>query len=197
MARRTQRRNRQALTLAQCFPGESWNPNQPANTSPNNTGSQSLPPAQPAVIYYPYDLSEEFPQVGYGGRNAMVGPTFHYDLYPKNDSRYPEYYSGKTFVYDWMRGWIMTLAYQPDGSLKRMEPFLPSFQFDHPMDLVLGPKGDLFLLEYGTYWFSQNQDARLVHLKYAGGNRSPVAIITADREVGPVPLAVELSSKRS
>ncbi|WP_315815731.1 hypothetical protein [Paraflavitalea speifideaquila] len=45
----------------------SYDPAKPVNNSRNNTGLQSLPPAQPAFIWYPYANSTEFPQVGSGG----------------------------------------------------------------------------------------------------------------------------------
>ena len=30
------------------------------------------------------------------------------------------------------------------------------------------------MLEYGSGWFTQNDDARLVRIEYNGGNRKPV-----------------------
>ena len=37
-----------------------------------------LPPAQPALIYWPYGESREFPVLGQGGRTACAGPVFHF-----------------------------------------------------------------------------------------------------------------------
>ncbi|HMP32511.1 MAG TPA: PQQ-dependent sugar dehydrogenase, partial [Saprospiraceae bacterium] len=50
--------------------GAAYDPNKPINNSRNNTGLEELPPAMPAMIYYPYDVSEEFPMLASGGRNA-------------------------------------------------------------------------------------------------------------------------------
>jgi hypothetical protein len=47
--------------------GMVFDPEHPKNTSPNNTGVQDLPPAQPAFIYYPASASTRFPAVGSGG----------------------------------------------------------------------------------------------------------------------------------
>ena len=47
--------------------GAPFDPASPVNKSPNNTGMQLLPPAQPAFIWYPYAASPHFPQVGTGG----------------------------------------------------------------------------------------------------------------------------------
>ena len=55
----------------------------------------------------------------------------------------------------------------------------------------------MYLLEYGTVWFSENPDARLVHLKYASGNRKPIARIDADKTVGAAPLTVNFNSEHS
>jgi cytochrome c len=53
------------------------------------------------------------------------------------------------------------------------------------------------MLEYGTVWFKQNLDARLVRIDYNGGNRPPVVQLTADKMSGAVPLTVNFSSKGS
>ncbi len=175
--------------------GDPHDPEEPVNQSPNNTGLENLPPANPAFIYYPYAASKEFPAVGDGGRNAMAGPVFYVDDYTENEGRYPEYYDGKLFTYDWMRGWIMAVTMEENGAFKRMERFLPSYRFSNPVDMVFSPNGDIFLLEYGTIWFSQNEDARLVHLKYISGNRQPVAQFDADTRVGAAPLTVQFNAE--
>ncbi|MBD0349674.1 MAG: ThuA domain-containing protein, partial [Flavisolibacter sp.] len=59
--------------------GELFNVNAPVNNSPNNTGAIQLPPPQKAMIWYPYSLSDEFPDLGVGGRCAMGGPVYHFD----------------------------------------------------------------------------------------------------------------------
>jgi cytochrome c len=177
--------------------GAQFDPEQPVNDSPNNTGLQNLPPAQPAMIYYPYAESEEFPMVGSGGRNAMAGPVFYRDDYPENPDRYPEYYNGKLFTYDWMRGWMMSVSFDQDGNYQSMERFLPSIDWNNLMDVVMSPNGDMYMIEYGTGWFTANKDARLVHLKYTGGNRSPVAEIAADKTAGSLPFTVNFDASGS
>ena len=169
----------------------------PINVSPNNTGAQELPPAQNAFIWYPYGASKEFPLVGQGGRNAMAGPVFYHADFPENEKRYPEYYDGKLFTYDWMRGWIMAVTMNEEGQFERMERFLPSFEFNNPIDMILGPDGDIWLLEYGTIWFSDNPDARLVHLEYISGNRPPVAAIEVAKTIGAAPLALQFKGETS
>lgn len=177
--------------------GELFNAAAPVNNSVNNTGIKNLPPAQEAFIYYPYAESPEFPLVGKGGRNAMAGPVYYYKDYKKSPVKFPEYYDGKLFIYDWMRNWIMAVTMDQEGNLLDIEPFLPNVLFDKPMDMQFGKDGALYMLEYGTYWFAQNMDSRLVKIEYAASNRKPMAVITADKTVGAAPLKVSFSAEES
>ncbi|TAE47707.1 MAG: cytochrome C, partial [Bacteroidetes bacterium] len=177
--------------------GEAFNPENPLNQSINNTGSQQLPPANKAFIWYPYSPSPEFPQVGDGSRNAMAGPVFYATDYPESGSRFPEYYDGKLFIYDWVRGWIMAVTMDDEGNYLHMERFMPGNTFSNPMDMLWGPDGDLYMLEYGTKWFSQNTDARLVHITYTAGNRPPKAALAASKTVGAVPLVVQADASQT
>ncbi|MCO6478299.1 MAG: ThuA domain-containing protein [Phaeodactylibacter sp.] len=177
--------------------GEAFDPKSPVNRSPFNTGSEALPPAQPALIWYPYGHSDEFPAMGEGGRTAMAGPVFYTDQYYKHDGRYPPYFEGKLFIYEWMRGWIMSVTLDEKGQIERMERFMPSSTFSNPVDLEFNSRGELYLLEYGKGWFTQNADARLVQLKYNSGNRPPVARIAYSEKYGTAPLNVRLSAASS
>ena len=142
--------------------GDKYDPSRPVNTSPNNTGLEELPPAQNAFIWYPYGESKEFPLVGTGGRNAMAGPVFYSDVFKKAARPFPNYYDGKLFAYEWMRGWIMAVTLDKEGNYVSMERFMPSYKFSNPMDMEFADNGDLYMLEYGSGWFTGNDDARLI-----------------------------------
>ncbi len=176
---------------------EAFDPAQPVNESPNNTGAKVLPAAQPAFIWYPYGKSEEFPLLGTGGRNAMAGPVFYADDYEDNPGRFPVYYDEKLITYDWIRGFLMAVTMNEAGDFMSMERIMPSHKFSNPTDIVMSPKGDIYMLEYGTVWFSRNPDARLVHIEYISGNRKPVADFEADKKVGAAPLTVAFNSAKS
>ncbi len=177
--------------------GPLFDPKKPINTSPNNKGAKDLPPATPPLYYYPYSESTEFPLVGQGGRNAMAGPIFYKDLYPESDQRLPDYYDKKLFTYDWMRGWVMAITLDDNGDYVRMERFLPNMLFNNLIDLIISPAGDFYALEYGTNWFTQNMDARLIHINYSAGNRVPLAAIDADKLIGTTPFTVSFSGEAS
>lgn len=175
--------------------GPLFDPAKPVNHSPNNTGMNELPPAQPAFIWYPYDVSPEFPLLEKGGRTAMAGPVFYSEDFKKAKRAFPDYYDKKLFIYEWMRGWVMAVTMDDEGNYVSMERFMPSYRFSNPMDMEFGPDGDLYMLEYGTAWFRGNDDARLVRIEYNGGNRKPAIRMAADQTKGAVPLAVNFSSK--
>lgn len=175
--------------------GEKFDPEKPVNNSPNSTGLKQLPPAQKAFIWYPYGDSKEFPLVGSGGRTAMAGPVFHSSDFKNAERAFPKYYDGKLLIYEWMRGWIMAVTMDKEGNYVSMERFMPSYKFSNPMDMEFADNGDLYMLEYGSGWFTANDDARLIRIEYNGGNRKPEITINADKMGGSIPLAVELSSK--
>jgi cytochrome c len=172
-----------------------WNAEKPLNTSPNNTGLTELPPAQKAFIWYPYGESQEFPLVGTGGRNAMAGPVFYAEDFKSAKRAFPKYYDGKLFTYDWMRGWIMSVTLDKEGNFLSMERFMPSYKFSNPMDMEFSADGDLYMLEYGSGWFTANDDARLIRIEFNGGNRKPEIKLNADQLAGAVPFTTTLSAK--
>ncbi|MEX2368074.1 MAG: ThuA domain-containing protein, partial [Balneolaceae bacterium] len=175
----------------------SFDPEKPVNRSPHNTGLTVLPPAEPAFIWYPYAVSSEFPEVGTGGRNAMAGPVYYTDLYPE-ESRLPEYYDGKLFIYEWIRDWVKVVTLRPNGDFDKMEPFMAGTTFNAIMDMEVGPNGQLYLLEYGKGWFSRNPDSGLSRIDFNAGNRSPVVHeIRADKTSGLTPLEVTFSVEAS
>lgn len=177
------------------IPGNAFEVEGAINNSPNNTGLKKLPPAQKAFIWYPYAESPDFPFVGKGGRNAMAGPVFYGDQFKNTKQKFPDYFEGKLFIYDWSRGWIKLVTMDTSGNFQSMEPFMPNTKFSAPMDMEFGSDGSLYMLTYGSTWFSQNPDATLLRIDYNGGNRKPVVHLAANKIVGAVPLKISFSSE--
>lgn len=145
----------------------------PINRSPNNTGIEELPPAQPAWISYPAGQSAKFPVLNAGGgRTAMAGPVYYFDPNLVSAHKLPKEYDRTLFIYEWSRNWIIAvhldekhnIARGPDGKM-RMERFCANMTFKRPMDMELGADGCLYLIEYGTAWGS-NKDTQIVRLEY-------------------------------
>lgn len=177
--------------------GPGKNPQKPINDSPNNTGKHELPRAIPAMIWYGKGNSARFPLVGNGGASAMAGPVFNSSDYSNALYKLSDYYDGKLFIYEWIRGWIMAITFDENGNYQRMEPFLEHLKFDAPVDMQFANDGSLYILEYGTNWFSKNTNAKLVRIRYAEGNRNPDAVIELDKQYGAAPMTVHLSAEKS
>lgn len=175
-------------------PGEKKDPKNLVNTSPNNTGLRELFPTAPSFIYYPYGVSEKFPQVGSGSRSATGGPIYHRADFKAPKRPWPAYYEGKWIAADFSRGWIMAITMNAQGDYESMERVLPSYHPVQPIDIKFGPDGDLYILEYGSNWFRKSDNSRLVKIEYNGGNRKPVVVAKAEKKGGQVPFETTLSS---
>lgn len=177
--------------------GPKLDPDHLINDSPNNTGMQQLPPAQKSMIPMTYYRSEEFPWMGEGGINPMAGPVFHASDQPNAQQQFPEYFENKLFLYEWMRDWIYVVTLDENYNYVKADAFMPNTEFSHPMDMIFGSDGNLYILEYGQKWNSQNLDARLSRISYIPGNRKPLAKIIEDKTVGSTPLTVRFSAEGS
>ena len=167
------------------------------NNSPYNTGLKKMPPVESSMIWYGYDDSEEFPWLGNGGVNPMLGPIFHATDFSDKIESFPAYFEGKVFVYEWMRHWIYVLTLDENQDYVKATAFMPSDTLSRPMDMCFGSDGQLYILEYGDKWNVQNMDARLIRIKYRSGNRPPLAKIKVDKSIGPVPLKLNFSAADS
>ncbi|TDE14022.1 ThuA domain-containing protein [Jiangella asiatica] len=175
----------------------------PVNDSPNNTGLTQLPPAQPAWLPYPYDVSPEYPELGSGGRLAIGGPTYHFDPDNPSEAKFPEYYDDTVLIAEWTRNAIFEVKLDEAGQPAIINPFMPGVEFLRPIDLQFGPDGSLYVIEWGTNYGGSgrgdpNTDSGIYKINYARpGERSPVARATATPTSGQPPLTVEFSSEGS
>jgi len=176
--------------------GEPYKPDSSYNDSPNNTGLKILPPAQEALIAYPYQVSEEWPILGSAARSAVGGPIFRKQDYSENAERvFPDYYEGKWFVTDYVRNWIMVVTMDDSRSkVLSIERFLPAEMLTHsqPLDMDFSPSGDLYLVEYGI-----GGQGKISRIEYNAGNRAPIATATSSAMDGQIPLELKLSAEGS
>ncbi|MEQ8848975.1 cytochrome c oxidase subunit II [Botrimarina sp.] len=176
--------------------GDAFDPAAPINDSRNNTGAVRLPPARPAIIWYPSEESQLFPELGAGGRSAMAGPVYRWNDSQDATIRLPERYDGAWFIHDWSRNWIKAVWLDGQGRPARIEPFMPNALFRKPIALKPAPDGSLLVLEFGDKWFD-NRDAQITRIVYRRGNRPPKPSLTASSTVGKAPLTVELDASGS
>ena len=148
-------------------------PAAPKNPSKMNTGLTDLPPARSALIWYPYDNSQEYPLMGSGSRNAMAGPVFYYDAKRKYNILAQED-DHSLITYDWMRNKAWKVKLNDKEEFVKMEVFMEGFQ--HPMDMEMAADGSIYLLEYGSDWYF-NKNGRIRHLRPGNGNAAPTIAI--------------------
>ena len=167
------------------------------NLSPNNTGLQSLPPAQAAWVWYPYGTSSAFSEItADSGRTALAGPVYYYDA-EAGSKKLPAYYDGTLFMYEWASNWIKEVKLDEDGNILKINPFLDSMEFIRPISMQFGPDGSLYVLEWGSGFWGDNDDARVVRIDYVRGVQAPVPRIEAAPTNGAAPLEVHFSGRDS
>ncbi|GAA2991622.1 PQQ-dependent sugar dehydrogenase [Streptomyces fulvorobeus] len=172
--------------------GGAFNCAAPRNTSPRNTGLTDLPPAQPAWI--PYD-GGSVPEFGSGSESPMGGPVYRYNASSTSTVKFPQSYDGNFFAGEFGRKWIKRIAQGADGAVQSINAF--PWQGTQVMDMAFGPDGALYVLDYGTGYFSGDANSALYRIEAVTGGRAPLAQAAADRTSGKAPLAVQFSSAGS
>ncbi|MGW4465018.1 ThuA domain-containing protein [Micromonospora sp. NPDC004704] len=174
--------------------GAKFNCSAPVNNSPNNTGLTSLRPVVAPNLWYGYGTSPTFPELGSGGSGPMGGPVYRYDPANPSATKFPPYYDGVHFFYEWSRSYVKEVHFDSATAVTRTNPFLPTARFNKPMDMEFGRDGSLYLLEWGTNFGGGNSDSGLYRIDYVQGGRSPVAKATGTPTSGNAPLNVQFSS---
>ncbi|HEX5542899.1 MAG TPA: ThuA domain-containing protein [Micromonospora sp.] len=180
--------------------GDYFDCEKPVNDSPRNTGLRDLPAAKPAQLYYGYRVSSVPSVIPAGGGLApMGGPFYRYDDELDSDTKFPEYYDGKPFFYEWAKNRLYSLTLDGDGDVEKINPFLPppSGEWRAPIDSKFGPDGSLYVLDWGGGFGRHNPASGLYRVDYISGSRSPVAAVTATPDSGQAPLEVRFSGEQS
>ncbi len=197
--------------------GKLFDAQAPLNEGPNNTGVRVLPPAQPAMVYWPYRQPREFLEMGEGGRTACAGPVFHWRPEFEQTNGFPKEFDGALLFWDWERPTIRWAKLDKNSNLQGILPFTgavvlankpeqvekvkPALDagaalLKRPVDAVFGKDGALYLLDYGETW-GANKDSKLVKISYVRGNLPPVAVARVQPAAGREPLVVTLTSEGS
>ncbi|MEU7800886.1 ThuA domain-containing protein [Micromonospora arborensis] len=174
--------------------GSKFNCSAPVNNSPNNTGLVNLKPVVMPNIWYGYPASTTFPELGSGGSAPMGGPVYRYDASNPSQTKFPAYYDGVHFFYEWARNYVKEVHFDSSSAVTRTNPFLPGVGFNKPMDMEFGKDGSLYLLEWGTNFGGGNSDSGLYRIDYIQGGRSPIVKATGTPTSGKAPLTVQFSS---
>ncbi|MFH5801946.1 family 16 glycoside hydrolase [Haladaptatus sp. CMAA 1911] len=151
--------------------GDLFDASAPINDSPHSAGLEQLPPAEDPLIWYPgswnqalqgvpddYDMHSEAPFPSIEGGAPIGGPLFRYqDSF--TDQGIPQSHDGDLFIAEWSQNWIKTVSFEgnvADSAIAEISPFASNLQFDAPIDLEVGPKGMLYVAEYGGRYGEAN-----------------------------------------
>ena len=104
--------------------------------------------------------------------------------------RYPPFYRGRLFFFDFERGWLRAAELGPDLTLQSTTLFSP--RINAPVELVAQPgTGDLVYISQGTSATS------VFRIRYVGNQTPPIAVASATPSFGPGDLDVVLSAEGS
>ena len=161
------------------------------NDSPNSSGLQTLPPMTDAWI--PYSDVAPYTYAAVQGSTPTGGQVYRQSQNTSaKDTAFPAHYEGSYFMSEMSRGWIKEVRMDAEGNIVSINDFMSGFVA--PGDLEFGPDGSMYVLEYGTGFFSGSPQTKLVRIDYAINGSAPVAKADADVTEGDAPLTVQFSS---
>jgi PKD repeat protein/glucose/arabinose dehydrogenase len=151
-----------------------------------------------------------FPELYTGGVGPHGSAKYTYDPANPNPKKFPPYYDDSVILGEFTQDTLREAKLDANNNVLKINQFLncgavvagtrppgTPFECDNPMDMQWGADGDFYLLTYGDGFFNINADAGMYRWEYVKGQRAPVAVLTADRTDGPVPLTVNFSSAGS
>ncbi|MGX7827951.1 carbohydrate-binding protein [Actinokineospora sp. 24-640] len=162
------------------------------NNSPRNTGRQTLPAAKSSWIKYDGCSVAAF---GCGSESPMGGPVYRYNPNLASSVKFPQSADGHFFATEFGRRWIKDISVNADGSPGAINPF--PWSGTQVMDSAFGPDGALYVLDYGTGWFTGDANSALYRIEYTADGLAPIAKASADKTTGQAPLTVAFSSAGS
>lgn len=163
--------------------------------TPGNPALLSDP--QPAWIWYPYGAPpEQFSEFAgsTSARCALAGAVYRH----RPGGNFPAYHDRTVFLMEWSRNELYEVKTDAAGDLLEVTEFAPHLDFSRPIEMVFGPDGAMYLIEWGSSFGSgSSADTALVKIRYTLSNQTPVAVAAADLTSGDAPLTVQFSSQGS
>ena len=145
-----------------------------------------------------------------GGQAVMSGPTYRMSqVDDASDIAWPEYWEGKWLIGDQSNSSNrVAITADPDGIEEQSPPAFAedlrhiiragggSNQLQSWMDADFGPDGALYMLDYGSAFFTLHSNQKLIRIGYTGGPATPAPTAHA-ASVQSSPLTVQFTGSRS
>jgi glucose/arabinose dehydrogenase/chitodextrinase len=150
---------------------------------PNCEGNCGAPYTDP-IYAYPHN-----------GRDASITGGFVY-----HGTQYPSSYRGAYFFADYTQNWIKYLTLDAGGSVTGVFNFepangAPDGPYGDIVYLTEGPDGALYYVDLGYSDIGGSFGvSKIRRIRYVQSNQPPIAVVSADKTAGPVPLTVNFSS---
>lgn len=150
--------------------GTQFNMSSLKNLSARNTGLTDLPPAVGAFGYYTGATTNSAVMAPFGtsgGMAAIAGPYYRYQEELNSTVKLPAFFHGKFIVSCWERNKLWALEMNSGKALVKAQEFAGTTK---AIDLAIGPKGELYVLEYAdnSGYHGSDGSARLYKLEYTG-----------------------------
>ncbi|WP_184808655.1 ThuA domain-containing protein [Actinophytocola algeriensis] len=137
--------------------------------------------------YVAADATYTQPYLRGGGQAVMSGPTYHYDRVNTNSGvAWPEYWDDKWFIGDQSNAQnriAVTVdpagvpTAQPPVFAETLRQIIPPGGGDNKlqswMDAKFGPDGALYMMDYGSGFFTIAANQKLIKISYIGGAATP------------------------
>lgn len=136
--------------------------------------------------FYPYTHKEPW---GSGGRSAFAGPVYYHE----GEGGFPDFMDGKLLAYDFVRGWVKLVTVDEEGNFLEVEDFIEGLEL--PMDIKVGPDGNLYVAQFGNSWWEENEYAGIFRFSWDVLERSPVIQAKASVTSGYAPLEVSFTTE--
>jgi len=169
------------------------------------SGAFACDDTKPATIFYDY-LNTTYPALGnvlfseeqpFTGRLAIAGV---YTRLPAGPVPFapPPPFVDTLIATDWTRDVVLAADIDEAGALASLSRLVPWENFNRPIDVEMAPDGALYVLEYGSDYGGDNDDARISRIEYSATSAlNPIAVVTAAPTAGTVPLEVTFSGEAS
>ncbi len=71
----------------------------------------------------------------------MGGPFYRYDANSTSERKFPEYFDGTPFMYEWSRNFVKEFRLDSSGNLLKINAFAAQLTPHAPIDMKFGPDG--------------------------------------------------------
>ena len=161
--------------------------------------------------YVKADATYTEPYLRGGSQAIMSGPTYHYDRVNQNSGvAWPKYWDDKWFIGDESTSTNRVAVTVDPNGVPTQEP--PAFaetllkiipngggsdtKLQSWMDAKFGPDGALYMLDYGSGFFTLDNNQKLIKISYTGGPATP-APVASNVAVQNKPLTYSFNGSKS